>query len=264
MAENLKLLVFAGVGYASFIDLGYCKKRGITVGYCPGANANAVAEFSTALLTAALKDIVIFNNEVKRGIWNRRFTADIFDKTIGFIGFGHIGQRMAQILHLGYGCRISYHARTAKPELDKRYDTQNRELYEVLKEADVLVACASLTDETRGLIGTKAVEAMKDGVYLMNVARAELVDTEAVLAGLASGKIGKYVTDVYHKDPVSPDLARDYAPLYPGDDKLILSPHPSWMTADSFRRMKLSAVDTAVKFFAGVKTEGIVDWQGEP
>jgi lactate dehydrogenase-like 2-hydroxyacid dehydrogenase len=258
-AKNLKVILFLGTGYATFIDVDYCTAHGIKVGYCPGANANAVAEFSVALLTAAIKDIVVFNNEVKRGIWVKRNTPDIFDKTIGFIGFGNIGVAMANILHFGFGCKIRYHATAPKPELDARFDTRMGSLREVLAGADVTVVCTSLTGETRHLINTETVAAMKDGAILMNVARAEVVDTEAVLAGLARGKIGKYVTDVYHQDPVSPETALAYVPRYLDDTRLVVSPHTSYMTDDSFKRMKDSTVDTMCRVLSGEQSSNIVN-----
>jgi phosphoglycerate dehydrogenase-like enzyme len=256
-AARLKVIVFLGTGYRTFIDVDYCTAQGIKVGYCPGANANAVAEFSVAQLLAAFKNVVLFNNEVKKGVWARRKTPDIFDKTIGFIGFGNIGVRMARMLHLGFGCRILYNATTDKPELNYLLSTRCVGLQDLLAASDAVVISAALNDKTQSLINQDAVAAMKDGCILLNVARAEIIDQEAVLEGLRSGKIATFATDVYHPDPFSPEEAAKHR--YLGDDKLILSPHTSYMTDDSFRRMQESTIDTVCRVLSGEESPNIVN-----
>jgi phosphoglycerate dehydrogenase-like enzyme len=258
-AKKLKAIVFFGSGYMTFIDTDYCRARGIKAGYCPGANSNAVAEFGAALTLAAIKDIVAFNNEVRAGVWTPRRTPDIFDKTVGFIGLGNIGARMAAMLHGGFGCKILYRARTPKPDLEARLSAVAVSMDGLLAASDVVVVAAAHTPETHGIIDAAAVSKMKRGCILVNMARAQLVDTQAVLDGVTCGRIAKYVTDVYHTDPVTADFAKEYAGKYLPPDKLVLTPHTSFVSADATRKMIVSSVRTICNMLLKQPDEGILD-----
>jgi phosphoglycerate dehydrogenase-like enzyme len=259
-APKLEALVFCGTGYASFIDVEACKSHGVKLGYCPGANARAVAEFSSALLTAGLKNIPWFNSRVKDGHWSPRITQDIFDQTLGFIGLGNVGIRLARIMHGGYGCNILYYNRSPKPDAEKDLGAVRVELEELLAKSSVVILCITLSDETRGMINRERIAAMKDGAMLLNLARSEIVDTPAVLAALEQGRLSRYVTDVFHEDPVSAEYARSWKGRYPGDDKLIVTPHTCFSSPDTARQVGIIAVDTIQKLLNGEDTPNRVQY----
>jgi phosphoglycerate dehydrogenase-like enzyme len=253
-APKLEAVVFCGTGFASFIDVEACKKHCVKIGYCPGANAQAVAEFSSALLTAGLKNIPWFNAQVKNGLWSHRLTPDICDQTLGFVGLGNVGIRLARIMHGGYGCKILYYCRSQKPDAEKDLGAVRMGLDELLAESTVVILCITLSDETKGLINRERIAAMKDGALLLNLARSEVVDTSAVLEALEKGKLSRYVTDVFHEDPVAVENARNWKGKYPGDDKLIVTPHTCFNSPSTARQIGIIAIDTVQKLLNGEDT----------
>ncbi|MDR2259192.1 MAG: hypothetical protein LBE14_08615 [Treponema sp.] len=250
-APLLKAVIFCGVGYASFIDAAACKRRNVALGVCPGANALAVAESASAMLTAAIKDLFRFNRAVKDGIWKSHDTPDIFDKTLGFVGFGNVGLKLARIMHHGYGCPVLYYARSAKPEAEKELGARRRELDSLLAESDVAVISITWTGETEGLINRDRIAGMKDGAILLNLARSEIVDRDAALSALESGKLSKYLTDVFHSDAAAGEEAPRWKGKYPDDSKCIVTPHAFWASPHTTKRIGEIAIETVQKLILG-------------
>ncbi|MDR1909212.1 MAG: hypothetical protein LBQ35_04795 [Spirochaetaceae bacterium] len=250
-APGLKAVVFCGVGYASFIDASACRRHKVALGFCPGANARAVAEFSSALLTSALKDLAWFNKQVKDGIWLSRSTPDIFDQVLGFIGFGNVGVRLARIMRRGYGCRVLYHARSAKEDAERELDAQRRDLEGLLAESSVVIVSVTWSEETTGLINRERISRMRDGALLLNLSRSEIVDTPAVLEALETGKLSKYITDVFHPDSITAEEALAWKGKYPDDKRCIVTPHTSWASPNTARETSIMAVETMRKLLNG-------------
>jgi phosphogluconate 2-dehydrogenase len=258
-APRLKAVVFCGVGYASFIDAAACGRHNVAIGICPGANAVAVAESASAMLTAAIKDLFRFNRAVKDGIWKSRDTPDIFDKTLGFIGFGNVGLKLARIMRHGYGCQVLYYARSAKPDAEQELGARRRELNSLLAESDVAVVSVTWTKETERLINRECIARMKDGAILLNLARAEIVDLDAVLAALESGKLSKYLTDVFHSDAEAEDQAPLWKGKYPDDGKCIVTPHTFWASPYTTKQIGKTAIETIQKLILGEPTPNLVE-----
>jgi phosphoglycerate dehydrogenase-like enzyme len=258
-APRLKAVIFCGVGYASFIDAAACKKHNVALGVCSGVNATAVAESASAMLTAAIKDLFRFNHDVKSGIWKPRDTPDIFDKTLGFVGFGNVGLKFAKIMRHGYGCPVRYFARSAKPEAERELGAGRRELDSLLAESDVVVVSITWTEETERLISGERIARMKDGAVLLNLSRAEIVDLDAVLTALGSGKISKYLTDVFHRDTEAAELAPLWKGRYPDDSTCIVTPHTFWASPHTIRQIGETAVETVQKLILGEPTPNRVE-----
>ncbi|MDR0642159.1 MAG: hypothetical protein LBG07_06850 [Treponema sp.] len=258
-APRLKAVIFCGVGYASFIDAAACKRRNVALGICPGANATAVAESASAMLTAAIKDLFRFNGAVKDGIWKSHDTPDIFDKTLGFVGFGNVGLKLARIMHHGYGCPVLYYAHSAKPEAERELGAGRRGLDSLLAESDVTVVSITWTEETERLINRERIERMKDGAILLNLARAEIVDRDAVLSALESGKLSKYLTDVFHSDAAAGEQAPLWKGKYPDDGKCIVTPHTFWSSPHTTKRIGEIAIETVQKLILGESASNRVE-----
>jgi phosphoglycerate dehydrogenase-like enzyme len=251
-APRLRVVVFSGTGYSTFMDLEACKRHGVEIGYCPGANAAAVSEFASALLVAGIKNIPWFNAQVKGGgLWAPQSTPDIFDKVLGFWGLGNVGFRLARIMRHGYGCKILYQDQLPKPEAQKVLDAEERSFDELLAESDVFIVGVLLTGETAGMINRERIARMKDGAILLNFARSEIVDTPAVLEALEGGKLSKYITDVFHSDTAARDEVLKWRGKYPGDDKLIVTPHTCFFAPSTGRQMEVMALDTMKKLLNG-------------
>jgi phosphoglycerate dehydrogenase-like enzyme len=256
---RLKAVVFCGVGYASFVDAAACRRHNVALGICPGANATAVAESASAMLTAAIKELFQFNRDVKAGIWKPRNTPDIFEKTLGFVGFGNVGLKLARIMHHGYGCPIRYFARSAKPDAERELSAGRRDLDTLLAESDVVVVSIAWTKETERLIDRNRIVRMKDGAILLNFARAEIVDRDAVLAALESGKLSKYLTDVFHPDAESGVEAPLWKGRYPDDRRCVVTPHTFWASRHTTRQLGKIAIETVVKLILGEPTSNQVE-----
>jgi phosphoglycerate dehydrogenase-like enzyme len=251
-APQLKALVFSGTGYSTFIDVDACKRRGVDIGFCPGANAVAVSEFASALLVSGIKNIPWFNAQVKDGgFWTPLSTPDIYDKVLGFWGLGNVGFRLARIMHHGYGCKILYQDQIPKPEAEELLGAGERSFEELLAESDVFIVGVLLTEETTGMINAERIARMKDGAILLNFARSEIVDTPAALAALESGKLSKYITDVFHADTAAREEVLKWRGKYPGDDKLIVTPHTCFFAPSTGRRMEVMVLDTMKKLLNG-------------
>jgi lactate dehydrogenase-like 2-hydroxyacid dehydrogenase len=253
-AKSLEAIVFPGTGYSSYVDVDYCKRRGIKIGSCPGANAAAVSEFSAALILDMVKDITVFNNRLKGGVWELRGTPDVFDKKVGIIGMGHVGAGVARIMRLGFGCEILYSGRSAKPDIERELGARMLPIDGVLAQSDIIVIAVTLSDETKGMIDKARVQKMKSGCFLLNVARKDVLDQDAVIEAVKSGKIRKYASDVYHNDPITPELVASFKGTYLPDEQLIITPHSAFFSPSSFRRIAEAAADTVVKILSGVYT----------
>jgi phosphoglycerate dehydrogenase-like enzyme len=251
-APRLKALVFSGTGYSTFIDVEACKRRGVDIGYCPGANAVAVSEFASALLVSGIKNIPWFNAQVKENaFWTPQSTPDIHDKVLGFWGLGNVGFKLARIMRHGYGCKILYQDQIPKPQAKEVLDAEERSFEELLAESDVFIVGVLLTPETTGMINEERITRMKDGAILLNFARSEIVDTPAVLKALETGKLSKYITDVFHSDTAAREEVVQWKGKYPGDDKLIVTPHTCFYAPSTGRQMEGMVLDTIQKLLRG-------------
>jgi D-lactate dehydrogenase len=157
-------------------------------------------------------------------------------------------------MHNGYGCRLAYFDKFPKPDIEAELSCANVPLETILTSSDVVITCVNLTAETRYMINRDAIAKMKGGTILLNLARSEIVDTEAVLDALESGRLAKYITDVFHIDPVSAELAAKWKGKYPGDDKLIVTPHTCFASPNTMRELRRIAIDTIQKLVLGEET----------
>lgn len=224
-APRLKLIQKLGVG-VNTIDLAAARARGIAVANMPGTNSQAVAEHALALMLAVLRQIPWFDARTRRGEgWGGDAgvldnVGEIAGRTVGLVGFGHSAQRLAKALD-ALGARIVYTALHAR---EVAYEFVTRE--ELLARADIVSLHAPLTEQTRNMIDARA---MKRGAILINTARGELVDEEALVASLASGHLRGAGLDVFAQEPVTGH------PLF-ALPNVVLSPHIAWLTPETLAR----------------------------
>jgi lactate dehydrogenase-like 2-hydroxyacid dehydrogenase len=257
---RLKAISFFGAGYEKYVDAAFAKSRGIQVTNTPGANSGSVAEFTVALLFAAAKNIVKFSNETKTAKWDRPKTHDISGKTIGIIGMGNIGARVAKMLHFGFGCKIVYSGNSAKKDLDVQLASKFVDVDELLKVSDIILVHASLTDATRGLINKKNISLIKDGAVLINTARAEIVDESALVIALQSGKLRRAAFDVFYEEPINDSAIIDkHELLRLEDEKFIITPHVAYYTFDAIQKMEQMALDNIIQMISGNECPCVVN-----
>lgn len=242
-APKLKVIARYGTGMNT-VDVDACRRHGVIVTNCPGLNANTVAEHTTALLLSAVKQIPFFDASTRKGQWDRRMSREISDMTIGILGFGNIGQKVARKLS-GFGCRlIAYDAfpnSKAAEEIGAKLVPQET----IFKESDVICIHVPLLPETEHLISTDNINKMKDGVIIVNTARGPIVDEKAVAAALQSGKIMAFATDVFEKEPIAEDN-----PLR-SMDNYICTPHCAANTYEDYERTGIATAQVIIDTFEG-------------
>lgn len=204
-AHKLKLISRVGVGLES-VDLLAAQRRGIQVCYTPDAPAPAVAEFTVGLMLAVLRQVPLANAQMQRGIWQRHLGRRLAACTIGIIGAGRIGGRVAQHLQ-GFGTpRIMVNDIAPKPALGSRYPLQWASKEEIYREADVITLHLPLTPITRNLIGKEQLQMMKPDAVVINTARGGIINEQELAAVMRAGHLGGAAIDVFEREPYSGEL----------------------------------------------------------
>jgi len=203
--EKLKAIGRAGVGLDN-IDVEIAKERGITVLNTPEAPADAVAELTIGLILSLARNIPLADRTLKEGKWIKKELLgwQLKGKTIGIIGLGNIGEKVARIAK-ALGMKIVITKRTPPPpsllsELEAEY-IPVKDLPNFLQKSDVITIHVPLTHQTHHMIGAKEIQLMKEGAFLINTSRGGIVDEEALLNALQSGKLGGAALDVYEVEP---------------------------------------------------------------
>lgn len=244
-APNLKLIQKIGVG-VNTIDLETAEARGVAVCNMPGTNSQAVAEMTLMLMLSALRQASALDRATRLGEgWNmppaiQDKLGEVAGKVVGFVGYGEIPRRLAPVLK-AMGARLLYTA--TKPHETK--DAEWRDLDALLAEADIVSLHIPLTDATSNLIDASALNNMKPGSVLVNTARGGVVDQAALVAALASGKLGAAGLDVFAEEPVSSN-----EPLLQLDN-VTLAPHVSWLTRETLARSIKVATDNCRRLREG-------------
>jgi D-3-phosphoglycerate dehydrogenase len=208
-ADRLKAIGRAGVGVDN-VDLAAASKRGIVVANAPESTVISAAEHTLGLLLALTRQIPQAHGLLKDGRWERsQFGGlELADKTLGLIGFGRIGQQVARRAR-GFEMRVCAFDPYVAPERFRELGVERAEsLQDLLADADFVSLHATLTPETRGLIGKEELRAMKDGVRIVNVARGELVDEDALATALEGGTVAGAALDVFAEEPYDGPLLR--------------------------------------------------------
>ncbi|MFD1606979.1 2-hydroxyacid dehydrogenase [Oceanobacillus luteolus] len=243
--ENLKMISFTGYGVRNFIDLEYTRKKGIIVTNTPAYGDNAVAEHALALMMALTKNIPENDRKIRKGNWDQSTSnMELKGKTIGLVGIGGIGKRMAELCN-AMGMEVISWTFNPSVERGKELGVMFVELEELLDDSDIVSLHLPYTNNTQGIIGKPELEAMKPGCMLINTARAELVDTAALIQQLERGHLAGAGIDVFDQEPIHPD-----SPLLKMDN-VILSPHVGYNTPESVSNIIKIAVDNVVQGLKG-------------
>ena len=203
-AGQLKLVVRAGAGFNT-IDVETASELGIMVANCPGKNAAAVAELAFGLIIALDRHIADNVGELRAGRWNKLGFSDakgLSGSTLGLLGTGHIGRAMIPIAG-AFGMNVIAWSRSLSPALAAELGIGHRSSpTDVARDADVVSVHVALTPETRHMVGAELLDAMKPGAYLINTARAEVVDEAALIEAVRSKGL-RVGLDVFEGEPAS-------------------------------------------------------------
>ncbi|MEE1737000.1 NAD(P)-dependent oxidoreductase [Streptomyces sp. BE147] len=245
-ANQLRVIARAGNGIDN-IDLPAARQAGIQVFNVPSVSSRAVAELAIGLLFAAARHVAAADRQVRAGVWNKAALAgtELTGKSIGIIGVGDIGGHVAS---LATGIGMNVLGSVASPTLERREEWAARGVQltttaDLLVSADMVVVTCPLTDRTRSLLDARALATMKPHAYLVNVARAEIVDGHALYAALDERRIAGAALDVHTAETGTPALA--------GLDNVVLTPHIGAMTDDAQDRIGRALVEDLERALAG-------------
>ncbi|MGB3100750.1 MAG: D-glycerate dehydrogenase [Psychrobacillus psychrotolerans] len=205
---NLKVISNFAVGYNN-IDIEAAKDRSIVVTNTPGVLTETTADLAFALLLATARRITEVEQEIRSGNWDSwspmQYTGmDVFGATLGIVGMGRIGEAVARRAK-GFDMNVLYHNRSRKLDAEETYGFTYAELDELLKQSDFVILLTPLTPETKGLIGERELNMMKETAAIINVARGGIVDEQALYEALSSKKIWAAGLDVFEQEPVPVD-----------------------------------------------------------
>jgi len=216
-ADRLRVIAKSGAGTDN-LDLDVLDARGISVVTAPAANSAAVAEFALAQLLAIARRLPEADRAVRAGEWPAVVGSSLGGRTLGIVGFGAIGRRLAAMAQ-AIGMDVIAHSRTADAATGERHRVRIADLDTLLASSDAVALCVPLTDQTRGLIGPDRIAMMRPGALLVNVARGGVVDESALAGALTEGRLSAAAVDVFVDEPPATDHPLLSAP------HVLLSPH---------------------------------------
>lgn len=249
-AKKVKLIQLVSVGFDQ-MDLALCKELGIPVANNGGTNALDVAEHTIAMILALYRRFVELDHNVRtnnwRGIDSGGSTYCIDGKTVGLIGLGQIGQRVARLLRAFGATVIYYDAFPAKPEVEQELGVERVELDALLQRADVVSLHVPLNASTKGLINERSLSLMKPNAILVNTCRGPVVDEAALVVALQQGQIAGAALDVLEKEPPAADNPLLQLP------NVLFTPHTAGVTRDTWARRGKFIFANLQRVWAGEK-----------
>jgi D-3-phosphoglycerate dehydrogenase / 2-oxoglutarate reductase len=247
-APGLKFVARCAVGLDS-IDLMAARERGIGVSYVPGANAQAVAELTISHILTLLRGVQRGDALLRKGEWFRVMGRNLDELTIGIIGVGKIGKRVARHLS-AFGARII--ANDIAPDEDfgapLRIDWVSKD--RLFKDADVVCLHVPKAPSTLNLVGREQLAMMKDDAFLINTARGGLIDEAALADALRAGRIAGAGLDVFGEEPYRGELA--------GLENVLLTCHMGANTRSSRARMEIQAAECLIAYLRGEPVPNLV------
>jgi D-3-phosphoglycerate dehydrogenase / 2-oxoglutarate reductase len=244
--SKLKVISKYGIGVDK-IDVKSCTEFGLPVLFTPGVNHTTVAEHTFLLLLALEKSLLFHTDSTRAGGWKRQTGHELFDKTIGIVGLGRIGQEVI-IRARAFGMKVVGFGHYWDEAFANRHQVRRCASFEELcATADYVSLHTKLTAETRGLINGRSLARMKKGVVIVNCARGEIVNTADLADALKSGHVAGYGTDVLDEEPPRPDHPLLKLP------NVVCTPHIGSRTHESVQRQAVAAVTNLIRAMHGEK-----------
>lgn len=233
-AQKLKMISTVSVGYDNY-DVDYLNQQRIWLANTPHVLTETTADLAFSLLLSAARKIPQLDAWTKQGQWKRtvaveQFGVDVFGKTLGIIGLGHIGAAIARRGFYGFNMDILYHNRREKIEVAQAFNAQYRDLDQLLQQSDFIVVAVDLNSESKALIGAEQFDLMQKHAVFINIARGSVVDENALIDALQQTKIFAAGLDVYVKEPLQS------SPLFELPN-VVTAPHIGSATAETRQKM---------------------------
>jgi glyoxylate reductase len=244
LAPNLRVIALHTSG-SDNVDLDEAARRGVVVTNVKGVNAEQCAEFAMGLMLCVTRQILTGDRALRAGLWASRTqtSMDVHGATLGVIGLGQIAKAFIPRAR-SFGVRILVHTRTRDEALAKAFGIEYATLDEVLRNSDIVCLFASLTPETRQMLGHRELGLMKQSAFLINIARGELIDQAALLEALRNGHIAGAGLDVFEIEPL-------FASPFFALDNVVLTPHQAGLTRAGKVGAALRAARNALEVLQG-------------
>lgn len=254
-APKLRIVANVAVGYDN-VDVHACTKRGIVVTNTPGVLDETTADFAWTLMMAVARRLGEAERFARSGEWknwdlDQLCGTDVWEKTLGIVGLGRIGQAMARRA-AGFQMKVIYTGRRRAPqEVEKAANAEYRELDALLREADFVSLHVPLNAETRGMFNAEQFSKMKRGAFLINTARGLIVNEQDLVNALEKGTIAGAGLDVFEREPsIHPGLKRA---------NVVLAPHVGSASVETRTKMACMAAKNVVEFFRGKRPANAVN-----
>ncbi|NOY35609.1 MAG: D-glycerate dehydrogenase [bacterium] len=248
-APNAKIFANYAVGYNN-IDLDAARERGVMIGNTPGVLTETVAEYTFALMLSIAHRIPEADRFTRAGKYKGwapmlLLGTDLSNKTLGVVGLGRIGSKVASHAVKGFGMRVLYYDVKRNEEFEKEYGAEFREsVDDLMKDADFVSVHVPLLESTKGLINKERFAAMKPTAFFVNTSRGQVVDEKALVEALKNKTIKGAAIDVYENEP---ELAPGLAEL----DNVIITPHIASATEETRSKMSDLAAENIIAALEG-------------
>jgi D-3-phosphoglycerate dehydrogenase / 2-oxoglutarate reductase len=237
--SKLKILSKYGIGLDK-VDLDAAKEFNIPVANTPGVNNTTVAEHVFALMLCYSKNLIKENELIQNQNWTKLIGTELFQKTLGIIGLGHVGKEVAKRAS-AFGMKIIVFDKYVDSEFVEKLDIEiSDSIEELVAKVDYLSLNASLNEDTRGLINANNIQKCRKGIVIINTARAGLVDNDAIMWGLDNKIINGYLTDVLEEEPMV--LNHPFLNY----ENIIITPHIGSRTYENVVRQGTWAINNLV------------------
>ena len=253
---NLRMISRTGIGYDNVV-LADATARGIVVTNTPDGPTESTAEHTVAMLMALAKRLKQGDANMAAGKWGPRtgtmIGVEVRGRTLGLVGLGRIGKRVAHICGLGLEMKVVAYDPYISAAEAAALGVTLTDLDSVLAQADFLSVHVPATPETRHLVNREGIAKMKDGAFVLNLARGPLVDEDALLEAIDSGKLSGAGLDVFDPEPLKIDSRLRNHPL------IIVTPHTAGVTQEGRERIEVMAVERVLAFFRGETPPNVVN-----
>ncbi|PBB83109.1 dehydrogenase [Mesorhizobium sp. WSM3879] len=244
-ASLLRAAIRHGAGL-DMIPVEAATAAGVLVANVPAVNARSVAEHVMFTALALLRRFRMMDRVLRARGWlagreHANSTSELAGKTIGIVGLGAVGQAVGHIAAHGFDLNVVATTRSLRPAPER---VGFLSIDALVEQSDIIVLCCPLTEETRGLISRERIARMKPNALLINVSRGPVVDDEALIEALRSGRIGGAALDVFATQPLPPSHP------YFSFDNVIITPHMAGITEESMMRMGVGAANEALLVLA--------------
>jgi len=253
LMDNMEVIGRAGAGVDN-INIEAATRKGIIIMNTPGGNTVSTAEHTMALILSMCRNVPQANQSLRSGKWERKKFkgTELHGKTIGIIGLGKVGREVAA-RSKAFGMAAIGYDPVLSAEVALKLGANLVDLDTLFKQSDIITVHVPLTDETRNLISEKSLNNCKDGVKIINCARGGIVDEEALVKALDSGKVSGAAFDVYVKEPP------DYSGPFIQHPKIVATPHLGASTEEAQEKVAIQIAEQIVDLFNNKRVKGAIN-----